>query len=31
MCRSYWGYCYVVGDAQYANQYELGGGITLRF
>jgi opacity protein-like surface antigen len=30
-CDPYWGYCYVVGDAQYANQYELGGGITLRF
>jgi len=29
-CDPYWG-CYVVGDAQYANQYELGGGITLRF
>jgi opacity protein-like surface antigen len=30
-CDPYWGYCYVVGDAQYANQYELGGGIVLRF
>jgi opacity protein-like surface antigen len=30
-CDPWWGYCYVVGDAQYANQYELGGGITLRF
>ena len=29
-CDPYWG-CYTVGDAQYANQYELGGGITLRF
>ena len=30
-CDPYWGYCYVVGDAQYSNQYEVGGGITLRF
>ena len=29
-CDPYWG-CYTIGDAQYANQYELGGGITLRF
>jgi hypothetical protein len=29
-CDPYWG-CYVVGDAQYANQWELSGGITLRF
>jgi hypothetical protein len=29
-CDPYWG-CYVVGDAQYANQWQLGGGITLRF
>lgn len=29
-CDPFWG-CYVVGDAQYANQWELGGGITLRF
>ena len=29
-CDPYWG-CYVVGDAQYANQFELSGGITLRF
>ena len=26
-CDPYWG-CYTIGDAQYANQYELGGGIT---
>jgi len=29
-CDPYWG-CYTVGDAQYANQWELGGGVTLRF
>ena len=29
-CDPYWG-CYTVGDAQYANQFELSGGITLRF
>jgi opacity protein-like surface antigen len=29
-CDPYWG-CYVVGDAQYSNQFELAGGITLRF
>jgi hypothetical protein len=29
-CDPYWG-CYTVGDAQYANQFELGGGFTLRF
>jgi hypothetical protein len=29
-CDPYWG-CYVVGDAQYSNQWELSGGITLRF
>ena len=29
-CDPFWG-CYVVGDAQYANQLQLGGGITLRF
>ena len=29
-CDPYWG-CYVVGDAQYSNQFELGGGITIRF
>ncbi len=29
-CDPFWG-CYVVGDAQYANQFELSGGITLRF
>jgi opacity protein-like surface antigen len=29
-CDPYWG-CYTVGDAQYANQFQLGGGITLRF
>jgi hypothetical protein len=29
-CDPYWG-CYTVGDAQYANQWELGGGITIRF
>jgi hypothetical protein len=29
-CDPYWG-CYVYGDPQYANQFELSGGITLRF
>ena len=29
-CDPYWG-CYLVGDAQYANQLELNGGITFRF
>jgi outer membrane protein with beta-barrel domain len=29
-CDPYWG-CYVVGNAQYSNQWELAGGITLRF
>jgi opacity protein-like surface antigen len=29
-CDPYWG-CYVVGDAQYSNQFELSGGLTLRF
>jgi hypothetical protein len=28
-CDPYWG-CYVVGNAQYSNQWELAGGITLR-
>ena len=29
-CDPYWG-CYTVADAEYANQYELSGGIILRF
>jgi opacity protein-like surface antigen len=29
-CDPYWG-CYVVGDAQYSNQWDLGGGVTFRF
>ena len=29
-CDPYWG-CYVVGDAQYANQFEFSAGISLRF
>ena len=29
-CDPYWG-CYVVGNAQYANQLELNGGITFKF
>ena len=29
-CDPYWG-CYVVGDAQYANQWQFNGGLTLRF
>jgi hypothetical protein len=29
-CDPYWG-CYVLSDAQYSNQFELSGGIMLRF
>jgi hypothetical protein len=29
-CDPYWG-CYLVGDAQYSNQFEFAGGITARF
>jgi len=29
-CDPYWG-CYTVGNAQYANQFELAGGIAFRF
>jgi opacity protein-like surface antigen len=29
-CDPYWG-CYVVGDADYANQFEFTGGVVLRF
>jgi Outer membrane protein beta-barrel domain len=29
-CDPYWG-CYLVGSAQYANQFSLNGGVTLRF
>jgi len=29
-CDPYWG-CYTVGDAEYANQFELSGGIIIRF
>jgi hypothetical protein len=29
-CDPYWG-CYVVGNAQYSNQWEFSGGITARF
>ena len=29
-CDPFWG-CYVVGDAQYANQFEFSGGIILKF
>jgi opacity protein-like surface antigen len=29
-CDPYWG-CYTVGDPEYSNQFELSGGITLRF
>jgi hypothetical protein len=29
-CDPFWG-CYVVGNAQYANQFELSGGVILRF
>jgi opacity protein-like surface antigen len=29
-CDPYWG-CYVVGDAQYSNQFQFNGGLTFRF
>jgi opacity protein-like surface antigen len=29
-CDPYWG-CYVVGDPQYSSQFEVSGGLTLRF
>jgi len=29
-CDPYWG-CYTLGNAQYANQFELGGGLAFRF
>ena len=29
-CDPYWG-CYVVGDAQYSNQFQLSAGLTFRF
>jgi hypothetical protein len=29
-CDPWWG-CYVVGDAQYSNQFEIIGGISFRF
>ena len=29
-CDPYWG-CYLVGDAQYSNQFELSGGVSFRF
>lgn len=29
-CDPFWG-CYVVSDAQYSNQFEMSGGLTLRF
>jgi opacity protein-like surface antigen len=29
-CDPYWG-CYLVGNAQYANQWDINGGITFRF
>lgn len=29
-CDPYWG-CYVVGDAKYANQFHMTGGVTFRF
>lgn len=29
-CDPYWG-CYLVGDAQYSNQWDISGGITFRF
>jgi hypothetical protein len=29
-CDPYWG-CYLVGNAQYANQFDINGGVTFRF
>jgi outer membrane protein W len=29
-CDPYWG-CYTIGDAQYSNQFEFGGGLSVRF
>ena len=29
-CDPFWG-CYVVGNAQYSNQFELSGGLNFRF
>jgi hypothetical protein len=29
-CDPYWG-CYTIGDAQYSNQFEFSGGLSLRF
>ena len=29
-CDPYWG-CYVVGDAQYSNQWQFNGGIVVKF
>lgn len=29
-CDPYWG-CYAVGNAQYSNQFEMGGGVCVRF
>jgi opacity protein-like surface antigen len=30
-CDPWWGGCWVVGNAQYSNQWEFNGGINLRF
>jgi hypothetical protein len=30
-CDPWWGGCYVVGNAQYANQFEIYGGVTIKF
>jgi Outer membrane protein beta-barrel domain len=30
-CDPWWGGCWVVGDAQYAHQFEFSGGVTFRF
>lgn len=30
-CDPWWGGCYVVGNAQYANQFDLFGGVVFRF
>jgi hypothetical protein len=30
-CDPFWGFCYVVADAQYSNQFGFSGGVTFRF
>ena len=30
-CDPYWGGCYLVGDPQYSNAWDLGGGVFIKF